>query len=715
MPGFDINSTIALYANYFHAMAHDDNTDILNTSTGSVQSTFRPDYEQYDIVNQKIKPLTNNSVLRPDGNTLLVPLEGLLHLPVADPNKKFPLLIIAHGNHQAYFDFDPSTTKPGRDGQGHPIKGVVKFALRTNQVPSYTGYEILQLELAGKGIASYSINLNIVNDLENNEAEAFDQLALDCSQRIQLFFLHLKLLKMIAGEPLFIAAVDEFPIKISQGSTWTDLKTALQNDTISSELRAMKNALTGQIDFSRLGLMGHSRGADTVTRVPAYFSTGASFDKPPFPVHDTVNSRIKKLVGQVGNPTQDFIKAILALEPVAAVKAGANTDAKSQGYVVDNPQTMFFAAVGTHDEDVSFDSVRIYEYPQCSKAMIAINGATHQRFNEAWAANLDENKFDNEGQASLLPLCDHREILVNVFGPCFTSTLGGQTGDLKFFFKKGTFPVTMAKPFYIQMAWKFGFPIQKNTATLNDLVVTGVPQSDPAGENSFKFEQHLTAFYVEKSNEGNFVIKIPIDTAPTLNLSNYTQFSFRFARGYDLSSSPERTEVKNFTIQSFQDNSPVGKLIEGSQISTIELKALRVRHLPTQDETDKKFKFDHSILLQTAEILLEDLCPVADQPRVNRIEITVIPDKTKAAPPSTGDVIFGSLAGAVIGGGIGATGGLIYALADHSVPDTRDKIILGSSVAGVLGGGFLGYKIFKADTNAFVFTDFLLTKRQPIP
>ena len=305
---------IPIYTNYFHAVSLSETTDIFNTSVDSFPLTPRPDYESYDVVDKLIKPLTNkpvNAVLKPDGNTLLLPLEGFLVLPDAALPGKCPLVLIGHGNHTGYAAINGEDTPPTESS-----KGVYKITVLDNQVPSYIGYQKFQNTLAENGIASYSINLNIVNTLDNNEQKAFDKMALDFNQRILLCFLHLKLLTIIAGEPL---AGDEFPIRFLEGTAFKNIKDALQTSTHTGLMR-LKTALQGKIDFTKLGFMGHSRGADAVSRVPAYFFKDATLADPSFPIHKEVNSRIKKLSEQIGKPVQDNIKCILALEPTATKK-----------------------------------------------------------------------------------------------------------------------------------------------------------------------------------------------------------------------------------------------------------------------------------------------------------------------------------------------------------------------------------------------------------
>lgn len=720
-----------MFTNYFHAISLDDKTtDIFqfDPGPGVVNIQYRDKYPPYDVVKKIVDPLVAANILRPDGKKLLIPLEGSLSLPDTMPDTKLPLLFIFHGNFPGYVSIVYEDINPG------DALGTVTIKDFTNQPPtvpptepqvlSYTGYVAFQKHLAEQGIASYSINLNMVNGFENNEGDEFKQLALDCNQRIFLFFLHLKLLKLIAGESLSIGATDKFPIKLSMGSSWLNLSDALNNPASNAELISLKNKLIGKIDFTKIGLMGHSRGADAVCRIPAYFFKGTSLPGPTFDVNVTVDTAIKTLCGQVGNPDQNLIKSILALQPSATANKAKPA---VHGYIIDSPETMFFLGVGTHDEDVSFDVVRMYEHPQCSKAMVAINGAAHKWFNREWEKSLKRKRFGDKEQQSLLTETEHRTILDQVFGRCFTSTLTNKTADLKCFSKQDDFPVKLPRAFDLQQAWKFGFPIHTANTTLNELdsKLSGiVPESELASHDSFSFEQHLKAFYVEKTNEGNFIIKLPIDPNGVEKLANYTHFSFRFAKGYKLSPDPDRKEEKNFTIQLFEGDSAVGKLINGSDITTIELKALWAT--PVQNTPDDKpLVFEHSILLQTVEINL-DRFDNSELTRANRIEITIIPDKTKDTPPSKGKVIGGSALGGAIGGVIGFGGSIILcsnddliekikselSLEDDKEEELKAAIIIGSGLGLTALGTWIGYKIVQADKNAFVFKDFLLTKRQ---
>ncbi|HXL09301.1 MAG TPA: hypothetical protein VN966_03700 [Candidatus Bathyarchaeia archaeon] len=701
-----INDSIPLHVDYFHAASLGETRNIFRTDVGSVEITPRQNYDAFDIVDKIIRPLKEKGILKQDGNTLLVPLEGLLVVPDPVGTTRFPLVMIGHGNHAAYFNH--ADTKPVASQKGN-----LAFSILAHPVLSYTGYQSFQHELAKNGIASYSINLNIVNDLDNNETTAFKKMAIDFSQRMLLFFLNLKLLRVFAGEPITLPAGggDDFPIKFLTGTTFVNLTDALANPTIDPRLRPLRDALQGRIDFTRLGFMGHSRGADAVSRIPAYFFNGTASPNPTFPHNQVVNNRIRSLSEQLGSPRQEIIKCILALEPVAALDL-TTPPANQHGYVIDNNQTMYFIGLGTHDEDVTLDPVRIYEFPGCPKVMIAINGATHKRFNSVWAGHEHADEFGTEKlKLNLLSKKQHESILHGVFGSCFTGTLGGNPLSLLPFTKKTQFVTDLPTSIDFQGAWKFGFPfpIAANSLLTLDGKVTSTPQESIKGQG-YAFEQDLKAFFVEKNNEGTVTIRIPIDPNTGEKLSNFNHFSFRFAKGFDVSSNATRVEEKNFTIQFFENDTPVGKSVTGPDIKTLELRALQA--FDATDNTSAEPEFEYSILMQTAEITLSEHLSDTELPRITRIDINVIPDVTKSPPNSTAKVVFGTIGGAVLGGAVGVGGAALYNAILEPAEGKRKKILIGSGIVGTIVVGGTALYILKAGKHAFVFKDFLLTNRQ---
>jgi hypothetical protein len=698
---------IPIFTEYFHAVSlGDKDTNIFNTNVDSFELAPLLNYQPYDVVEKILRPLENkpvNPVLKRLDGKLLVPLEGLLVLPdaAAFPGKR-PLVLIGHGNHDGYIhikNIEPTPVTP---------QGEFEITVLEKQIPSFLGYHTwfdtehkpqqgFQQTLAAKGIASYSLNLNIVNTLENNEKEFFQKFALDFNQRILLFFLHLKLLKIIAGETV---TGNELPIKFFAASGFKNLQDALQSTTETGLIR-LRDALQGKVDFTKLGFMGHSRGADAVSRLPAYFFNGTTLPDPTFPTNPEVNRRIRTLSEQIGRQQQEVIKCVLALEPTASIN---KEEPGKHGYVIDNNQTMYFVVVGTHDEDVSMDPVRIYEFPKCPKVMIAINGATHKRFNTFWAPSLDEKKV-GELKVSALSLPQHKSLLNSVCGSCFTGTLGGNPADLLPFTKKTDFVSDLPLSIDFQSAWKFGFPFAANTPV--NLKVTSMSQESIQGRG-YEFEQELTAFFIEKNNEGTVTIRIPIDPNTEEKLSNFNHFSFRFAKGFDVASDATRVEEKNFTIQFFENDTPVGKPITGGDIEKLKLQAFQAFDL-----TENNVQIiEYSILMQTAEIALAEHLSSTELPRITRIDINIIPDVTKAPPNSTAKVYW-TIGVGVLGAAIGVAGGALWNSRDHSDDsDTRKKRLIGCGLAGTAVGVGTPLIILRAQKHAFVFNDFLLTNRQ---
>ena len=690
MMPFQVDRSLNIYVRYFHAMALKDSRNIFTSNAGSVM--MNGSSGQVDVTAGAIKPLTDNRFLIADGNDLLIPLAGQLFVPPNTTPGKWPIVIIGHGQHRTQDD-------------------------NQKRLLSYQGYTALQEYLANKGIASYSMDLYLVNLLTNNEDTGFKVGALDNNQRILLFFLHLKLLKIMAGETVNEpAATDESTILFLNGTGFDNIKNAISPAASSPDpaLQNFSNQLFGKIDFTKIGFMGHSRGADTVSRIPAYFYKGSVLADPSFPFNAEVNNRIKKLSGQIGQPQQDYIKAILALEPTATLnKDDPDKTAAKQGYVINNSQTVYFLGAGTNDEDVSFDVVRMYEYPQCSKAMIAVNGASHKRYNTVWANDIvmKDGKAVDEFDGSpvpphLLQLGTHTEILKNLYGACFTGTLTANTGDLQYITKEKPFAVAAMADVEFQSAWKYGVPIDISATTLNNIAdntVTGLSKNK-LDNGSDSLVQDLQALTVKKDNAGISAIKIPVTPGSSNDLSKFTHFSFRFAKFFNPSSLGNRVEEKNFTIQLFAGTGPLGKPIAGKNITTLELKPFNAFHL----KTDNTRELRYYILLQTVEVSLPGSftgITAADLARVTRIEVNIIPDVSKKEPHGGATVVLGTIGGGVVGTVLGAYGG-------HLVDgDDATGEIIGGVLGAAVGAGGL-YYILKSDTNVFAFTDFLLTNRQ---
>ena len=670
-----VDFSFGIYTSYFHAIALGDARNIFNKSGGSIM--LNTAFGNVDVTERFITPFLGNNVLRQDGDDYLIQMQGQLAVPDTPPADKWPLVMLLHGQHP-------------------PID-------KGKQILSYTGYKELQEYLAARGIASYSVDLFYANLLQSNETIAFNKSTLDNNQRIQLFFLHLKLLKIMAGETVDESSAPGLPIRYFNGANLINLKDAITNSSANVNVMSVNNQLNGKIDFSKIGIMGHSRGADTVSRIPAYFYKGDTPNAPTFTVHTEVDKRNKTLAVQLGKPSQDNIKSILALEPTATLNESEPT---KTGFIIDGNQTIYFLGVGTADEDVTLDAVRLYEYPTCSKVMIAINGASHKRFNTIWANDGLLDEFDGDSDPPhLIDKPTHTRILQYVFGPCFTSTLTGNSNDLKYFTNENTYPVNLIGQVDIRAAWKFGFPFQTDSSTLDDIKsgeVTGLTTQQLA---SPPFKQAINAYYIEKDDAATDTVKISVTPGSTEDLSKYSHFSFRFAKAFDLRTDEERPILKNFSIQMFAGDTPVGKPISGTDLDKLKLGALDAYH-----RNGGPRSLEYYILLQTAEISLSRFSQ-ADLATITRIEINIAAEPK--GPTPTGHILKWSLGATVLGFAIGA-GAMILLHGDFDsdkIKSDKTDILLAAGAGALIFGGLTLLYELKAFKNGFAFEDFLLTNR----
>jgi hypothetical protein len=141
----------------------------------------------------------------------------------AVPGGKAPIVFIAHGHHATF-----------RDPQNHKDERGANPGGRFESIPSYKGYEYLQKLLARMGIISVSVDWNQFNGDESH-----------CATNINLV------------ADLVLGAIKHFQsLHLGRDPTFG-----------------------GHIDFSSVGLMGHSRGGEVALLVPellAQSSTGIS-------------------------------------------------------------------------------------------------------------------------------------------------------------------------------------------------------------------------------------------------------------------------------------------------------------------------------------------------------------------------------------------------------------------------------------------------------
>lgn len=193
----------------------------------------------------------NDDGTRADTYPVDMDVLGVIRYPlptagVLEPAGGFPVLLFQHGRH--------STCSTTGDASGSESSGTDCEAGGLKPIRSDLGYDYLAATLASWGYVVISID---ANDINSQDAGSNDR---GITSRAELILHHLDIFRDIARTP---------------GSGWAqDLRG---NDF---------SALAGRMDFSHVGLMGHSRGGNGVSKAVTYNrdarfdDAGTAFDDP---------------------------------------------------------------------------------------------------------------------------------------------------------------------------------------------------------------------------------------------------------------------------------------------------------------------------------------------------------------------------------------------------------------------------------------------------
>lgn len=337
---------------------------------------------------------------------------------------RLPIVILIHGNHEAVV-FNLVDTGGARRTvvtlSGNTLTFIPARATGvTFEVPNHLGYTNLQEHLATQGIVSVSIDTNAANEL--NSLMAF------------------------RGE-LGLAMLDHL--------------RELDKDA--------KSPLHRRLDFTRVGIIGHSRGGDAVAILAAK------------------NSRRK-------------VKERYGIRSVVQIAPTDFTGMTNAALRMNTPVTDSYLVVyGSHDGDVSgaFDPAELsqawgfggtgfrhYDRSGTQRAMVFIHGATHNRFNSVWidparnppggARDLASKQADNDVDARtvdpalpaaasdppgpgkrdrrVLSAAAHRTLMREYIGGWLFKQLLGATGSAALF--NGTATNSLGTP--VSLQWKHG-------------------------------------------------------------------------------------------------------------------------------------------------------------------------------------------------------------------------------------------------------------------
>jgi hypothetical protein len=232
------------------------------------------------------------------------------------------------------------------------IHGQHDWLVGTKEVENHLGYEYLQQDLAHHGIVSVSINTNPANLLGS----------------------------LIRTRAEFVTA----GFQIMKG---------MNEDP--------KNHFYKRLDLRNIGIMGHSRGGDGIT---------------------------KAAILNRGNP--DFtVRAVCSLAPTdysGTARAADRTALK------DSDRLHYLVLYGSHDGDVgghysAFGGTgfRHYDRATCARTMAFVHGAKHDRFNTNWDNQTnysDPSDCVTTDPDWLLP-ADHRQLAIDYIGGLFRFVL----------------------------------------------------------------------------------------------------------------------------------------------------------------------------------------------------------------------------------------------------------------------------------------------------
>ncbi len=248
-------------------------------------------------------------------------------------------------------------------------------------------------------------------------------------------------------------------------------------NALGLEAKSSTSRYCGRLDFSRIGLMGHSRGGDAVVRA------------------------VKKILADPTLSATYTIKTVCSLAPTDFTGSSV---AANRMFLDVNDVNFYLVMYGALDGDVSGyggatgiagTGFRHYDRARCNKAMVFLDTCCHDYFNTVWLKNPHEDGIALSTPATsstpaitydpldprIASPADHQSIAIDYLGDLFQWQLNGVALPERFNGIKGN-----RVGVHASLQWMFGTTLTQiddfeNTGTTNLLgdtrtvLNTGVP------------------------------------------------------------------------------------------------------------------------------------------------------------------------------------------------------------------------------------------------
>ena len=241
----------------------------------------------------------------------------------------------------------------------------------------------------------------------------------------------------LAQHGIISVSVDHNFANFTDGQIETRADTIIAALTLlSAENADQKSRYFGRLDFTNVGLMGHSRGGDAVVRA------------------------VQKITASSALSSQYTVEAVCSLAPTDF------TGTAMPGQVSLGPgDTNFYLVVyGALDADIfagdltgqvalsyTGSGFRHYDRADVSKAMVFLDNCCHNPFNTVWLADGNDSNDSRVTSAA-----DHQSIAVDYIGDLFRWQLKGEALGARF---DGRTPNSAGQ--HAALQWRFGQTVRK--------------------------------------------------------------------------------------------------------------------------------------------------------------------------------------------------------------------------------------------------------------